>query len=81
MCRDTIHAMGGNAKTICRNGGIGRRKGLKIPRWKHRIGSTPIFGTKHSFAECFFCGAFSRFAFCGYADMRRVGRFSAGKWT
>ena len=30
---------------MCRNGGIGRRKGLKIPRWKHRIGSTPIFGT------------------------------------
>ena len=29
----------------CRNGGIGRRKGLKIPRWRHRIGSTPIFGT------------------------------------
>ena len=32
-------------KHISRNGGIGRRKGLKIPRWKHRIGSTPIFGT------------------------------------
>ena len=32
-------------KPMCRNGGIGRRKGLKIPRWKHRIGSTPIFGT------------------------------------
>ena len=32
-------------KPACRNGGIGRRKGLKIPRWQHRIGSTPIFGT------------------------------------
>ena len=32
-------------KQTSRNGGIGRRKGLKIPRWKHRIGSTPIFGT------------------------------------
>ena len=32
-------------KPMCRNGGIGRRKGLKIPRWQHRIGSTPIFGT------------------------------------
>ena len=32
-------------KHISRNGGIGRRKGLKIPRWQHRIGSTPIFGT------------------------------------
>ena len=33
-------------KPACRNGGIGRRKGLKIPRWQHRIGSTPISGTK-----------------------------------
>ena len=43
---------------ICRNGGIGRRKGLKIPRWKHRIGSTPIFGTKtlsRNHAESVFC--------------------------
>ena len=32
-------------KQASRNGGIGRRKGLKIPRWQHRIGSTPIFGT------------------------------------
>ena len=32
-------------KQTSRNGGIGRRKGLKIPRWQHRIGSTPIFGT------------------------------------
>ena len=32
-------------KHISRNGGIGRRKGLKIPRWQHRIGSTPITGT------------------------------------
>ena len=33
-------------KHISRNGGIGRRKGLKIPRWQHRIGSSPISGTK-----------------------------------
>ena len=25
--------------------GIGRRAGLKIPWWQHRIGSTPITGT------------------------------------
>ena len=30
--------------TICRCGGIGRRKGLKIPRWKHHTGSTPVSG-------------------------------------
>ena len=38
-------------KPACRNGGIGRRKGLKIPRWQHRIGSTPIFGTKKTTLE------------------------------
>ena len=27
-------------------GEIGRRKGLKIPRWKHRAGSIPAPGTK-----------------------------------
>ena len=31
---------------ILRLGGeIGRRKGLKIPWWKHRMGSSPIPGT------------------------------------
>ena len=37
-----------NIKAVkkCRCGGIGRRKGLKIPRWQHRIGSSPISGTK-----------------------------------
>ena len=29
-----------------RCGGTGRRKGLKIPRWQHRAGSTPASGTK-----------------------------------
>src|SRR5271154_6490147 len=27
-------------------GGIGRRKGLKIPRWQRRVGSTPTARTK-----------------------------------
>ena len=31
---------------ICRCDGIGRRTGLKIPRWRHRAGSTPATGTK-----------------------------------
>ena len=30
---------------ICRCGGIGRHKGLKIPRSNIRIGSSPISGT------------------------------------
>ena len=33
-------------QNICRCGGIGRRKGLKIPRGRPRIGSSPISGTK-----------------------------------
>ena len=33
----------------CPDGEIGRRKGLKIPRWKHRAGSTPAPGTIHRF--------------------------------
>ena len=28
-----------------RCGEIGRRKGLKIPRWQHRTGSSPVSGT------------------------------------
>ena len=28
-------------------GGIGRRKGLKIPRWQHRAGSSPAPGTTY----------------------------------
>ena len=32
--------------SIRRDGGIGRRKGLKIPRGKLRTGSSPVPGTK-----------------------------------
>ncbi len=31
----------------CPGGEIGRRKGFKIPRWKHRAGSSPALGTIH----------------------------------
>ena len=30
-------------------GEIGRRKGLKIPRWQHRAGSSPAPGTNHKY--------------------------------
>ena len=33
---------------LCRSDGIGRRAGLKIPWWQHRMGSTPIAGTKNA---------------------------------
>ena len=29
----------------CRSGESGRRRGLKIPRWQHRVGSSPTSGT------------------------------------
>ena len=31
---------------ICRCGGIGRHKGLKIPRGRLRTGSSPVSGTR-----------------------------------
>ena len=34
-----------NKKFGCRDGGIGRRKGLKIPRANARAGSSPALGT------------------------------------
>lgn len=33
------------AKSTCGRGGIGRRKGLKIPRWQRRVGSSPTART------------------------------------
>ena len=46
-------------KSISRCDGIGRRAGLKIQWWQHRIGSTPITGTtpaaSKSHAGTFFC--------------------------
>ena len=38
-------------KLICRCGGIGRHKGLKIPRSKIRTGSSPVSGTNKK-TEC-----------------------------
>ena len=34
-----------NLVGICWCGEIGRRKGLKIPRWQHRTGSSPVTST------------------------------------
>ena len=50
----------------CRSGGIGRRTGLKIPRWQHRAGSSPAFGTmsiNFFFQPEMFFLSFSRFFF------------------
>ena len=40
-------------RSISRDGGTGRRKGLKIPRRKLRTGSIPVPGTKY----IFICGS------------------------
>ena len=37
---------------ICPGGGIGRHKGLKIPRQQWRAGSSPAPGTKLSYVKC-----------------------------
>ena len=39
-----------NQPPVCCCGEIGRRKGLKIPRWQHRAGSSPAAGTRKSAA-------------------------------
>ena len=36
----------GRQAPLCRCGGIGRHKGLKIPRGRLRTGSSPVSGTK-----------------------------------
>ena len=46
----------GDFREIRRCGGIGRHKGLKIPRSNIRTGSSPVTGTKKgSFLTVFFC--------------------------
>ena len=44
-------SMSYNAPVMRRCDGIGRRAGLKIPWWQHRIGSTPIAGTIKSMLQ------------------------------
>ena len=38
-----------NAQSTCPGGGIGRHKGLKIPRQQWRAGSSPAPGTIYMF--------------------------------
>ena len=40
-------------KLTCRCGEIGRRKGLKIPRWQQRTGSSPVSGTTKDLSGCY----------------------------
>ena len=64
---------------LCRNGGIGKRSGLKIRRWKHLESSSLSSGTRIS-APAFAAGAF----FCALhpqegALQRGTGGLSSGK--
>lgn len=57
----------------CPGGEIGRRRGFKIPRWQHRVGSSPTPGTnkiKHlAFPSLsWFCLLFLKFQRFVHAD-------------
>ena len=43
--RTSSSLVSSTSNLISRCGGIGRHKGLKIPRWRQRTGSTPVSGT------------------------------------
>ena len=47
--------------SVRRCGGIGRRKGLKIPRWQHRAGSSPATCSKLKMRETTILRRFSYF--------------------
>ncbi len=51
----------------CPGGETGRRKGLKIPRWRHRAGSTPAPGTRSHIWRSFHP--------CRFALLRTAARF------
>ena len=53
-------------------GEIGRRKGLKIPRWRHRTGSSPVTSTKKAPFIYRIKGAFLSDAFLGERDAHFV---------
>jgi hypothetical protein len=48
----------------CGRGGTGRRKGLKIPRWQRRAGSSPAARTSKNQAFLAFSGSASGFGPC-----------------
>ena len=55
------------------DGETGRRKGLKIPRWRHHVGSIPTPGTTTAFLRTGVearCDAFHSIATCGIVAAR-----------
>ena len=63
-----------NQPPVCCCGEIGRRKGLKIPRWQHRTGSIPVSSTSCKTA-CFL--AFRGTGGLLFACVKPSSRFSS----
>ena len=64
-CKSAANCFGGSnpPPSIRWCGGIGRRKGLKIPRWQHRAGSSPATSSSLWIAETLNISVFPLF-FC-----------------
>jgi hypothetical protein len=66
-----------NQLRFCRCDGIGRRAGFKIQWWQHRIGSTPITGTKQQRSGRF---SFRFFVVCTCLHLFHGGIFALSKY-
>ena len=72
-CKSAALCFGGSnpPPPICRCGGIGRRAGLKIPWWQHRVGSSPTTGISMK-RHCIRCSV-SFFVYIYDIPMHRPG--------
>ena len=75
-CKSAANCFGGSnpPPSIRWCGGIGRRKGLKIPRWQHRAGSSPATSSSGKRSIEWY---FVFFCFEGGAEGRELERFGA----
>ena len=65
---------------ICGRGEIGRRKGLKIPRWWHRTGSSPVARTmKKAFAVA--NAFFSEIRSFGTSEISSMWNIASQMWN
>ncbi len=75
-CKSAANCFGGSnpPPSIRWCGGIGRRKGLKIPRWQHRAGSSPATSSSGKRSIEWY---FVFFVLRGGAEGRELERFGA----
>ena len=75
-CKSAANCFGGSnpPPSIRWCGGIGRRKGLKIPRWQHRAGSSPATSSSGKRSIEWY---FVFFVLRGSAEGRELERFGA----